>query len=649
MENWDRKPLSTYLRPGVPSNPIEYVQWRQANAGKFFFGDLPALELLSLVSRRQAVDHADAFLNGSWNYFGSLNVRAGVPPKWHVNPLTGESTPDDLHWAGIPDFAFGDIKLIWEASRFTPVYALVRAYALTRDERYSEAFWMLVEDWAASNPPQRGVNWKCGQESSFRLMAWCFGLHGFWASMHTAPERVAALSKMIAVTADRIEANIGYALSQNNNHGISEAAGLFSVGTLFPELRRADFWRIKGRNLLEDQARRQIYPDGSYVQHSMNYHRVMLHDYIWAVRLAELNGEPFSRDLYAQVLRSAEFLGDVTDIESGEVPNYGNNDGTLVLPLSDCDYYDFRPTLQAAYYLTRHQRRFASGCWDEKMVWLFGADSLSVPIMPSPTRTSISSSSGYYLLRGHESWAMIRCAEYRDRPAHSDQLHVDLWWRGLNIAVDSGTYLYNAPPPWDSAFVSAAAHNTITVDNQDSMRRISRFLWLDWAQGSNVQHSVGDDCEYWRGEHKGYQRLGVIHRRSIERCEDSWKVSDDILGSGTHFVRLHWLFQDFPHVIDSEAGVLRLKTPRGSVIVVTTCTTPTDFTIVRAGQTVVGEGSSDISRGWISRTYAKKEAALSLALSAKAALPIRFETRFEFAKFDCDDLQSATRLAEVGK
>jgi hypothetical protein len=284
-------------------------------------------------------------------------------------------------------------------------------------------------------------------------------------------------------------------------------------------------------------------------------------------------------------------------------------------------------------------------------VWLFGEEWLNAPIPTATTMpTSFESSSGYYVLRGTESWAMVRCAEYRDRPAHSDQIHVDLWWRGLNIALDSGAYSYNAPPPWDNAFVTAAAHNTITVDGQDPMRRFSRFLWLDWAQASNVHYSPAKESDHWRGEHNGYRRLGVIHRRTIERRGDTWKIVDEVLGNGRHRVRLHWLFADFPSTIDADAGTLKLKTPRGSVTLSTTCTVATDFSLIRAGETIAGAAScSDMARGWISRTYASKEPALSLALEADATLPVRFETRFEFAISGSDDLQSAGRFAGVGK
>ena len=77
-----------------------------------------------------------------------------------------------------------------------------------------------------------------------------------------------------------------------------------------------------GRRVLEHEIRRQIYEDGSYLQHSMNYHRLMLHDCIWAIRLAELNGQPLSSKLIDRVRRAAEFLFQMTDPDTGRVPNY---------------------------------------------------------------------------------------------------------------------------------------------------------------------------------------------------------------------------------------------------------------------------------------------------------------------------------------
>jgi hypothetical protein len=38
-----------------------------------------------------------------------------------------------------------------------------------------------------------------------------------------------------------------------------------------------------------------------------------------------------------------------------------------------------------------------------------------------------------------------------------------------NLALDPGTYQYNAPPPWENALNVTRVHNTVMVDGQDQM------------------------------------------------------------------------------------------------------------------------------------------------------------------------------------
>ena len=45
--------------------------------------------------------------------------------------------------------------------------------------------------------------------------------------------------------------------------------------------------------------------------------------------------------------------------------NYGANDGALVLPLTSCDYRDYRPTIQASVYASTGERCLPAGRWDE--------------------------------------------------------------------------------------------------------------------------------------------------------------------------------------------------------------------------------------------------------------------------------------------
>ncbi len=614
--DWDEQPLSRFLSNSLLAGPQSYIEYRREQAPLFFFSPDRRADYRPCFDQWDAgaetpVNLSDELEQGTLRYFDHTPVQTGFPPDWHANPLTGERAPADLHWSEIGDFDHGDIKVLWEPSRFGFTYALVRAYWRSGDERYAGMFWKLVEDWRKHNLPQFGVNWKCGQEISFRVMAWCFGLYGFLDAQPTTAERVASLAQMIAVSGARIEANLDYALSQHNNHGISEGLGLWTIGTLFPEFQRSEQWKETGRRVLETQGRELIYDDGAFSQHSVNYQRLMLHDYLWALQLGEISNQPFSPELKQRVGTAGAFLYHIQDDVSGRVPCYGQNDGALILPLSNCDYQDFRPVVQAAQYFGTRTRCYSSGPWDEDLLWLFGPDALTASVGRTERRTLEAAQGGYYTLRSQEGFVLTRCAAFRHRPAQADLLHADLWWRGQNIALDPGTFSYNAPAPWDDSLSSTAYHNTITVDGRDQMERVRKFLWLPWATGSvrAQKESPAGDLAYWEGEHNGYARLDVpaVHRRAILRFGEHWLVLDRVTSAGEHDYRLHWLLTDTPYDRNDGNTRVTLKTPAGSYFVgVGSTANKSECSIVR--------GDESGPRGWCAPYYNYREPALSVAL-----------------------------------
>ncbi len=152
-----------------------------------------------------------------------------------------------------------------------------------------------------------------GQEAALRLMAWTFGFYAFMDSPSSTPERIAQFTVMVAAHAERIYKNIDYAISTHSNHTISEAFGLWLVGILFPELKDSEKYLTLGRKFLEQEAAAQIFPDGSYSMYSLNYHRFILHIYLYAMRLGELNGFPFSESLRQRVTKSIDYLYQLID------------------------------------------------------------------------------------------------------------------------------------------------------------------------------------------------------------------------------------------------------------------------------------------------------------------------------------------------
>ncbi len=654
---WSREPLAALLTDPRLASPETYRRHRERCDLPFFFS-AGALEryrphFAAWDGATTPLAVADDVTAGYLKFFEHHRVRTGFPPAWHANAVSGRQLPADRHWTEIGDFDAGDIKLVWEPSRFAFVFALVRAYWRTGDERYATAFWELVESWRAENPPQCGANWKCGQEIAFRVMAWCFGLHGFWTSRHSTPERITQLAQMIAVSGRRIEANVKYALSQRNNHAVSEATGLWTIGLLFPEFQAAAQWKDLGAQLLERLGRDLIYPDGAFSQHSMNYQRVMLHAYLWSARLGELHGRPFSAELRGRIRAAGEFLYQQQDETAGAVPCCGQNDGALILPLNNCRYGDFRPVVQATSFLTEGRRRFREGPWDEDLLWLYGPESLSATVKPTPRHDLSAPYGGHFTLRTERGFALVRAPHFRHRPAQADLLHVDLWWRGQNIALDAGTYSYNAPAPWNNPLAHTEYHNTIGVDGRDQMDRCGRFLWFPWPRGTVHAHVRSDQNHLacWVGEHDGYMRLPdpVRCRRAVVQIgPDHWLIADRLEARKRHAYRLHWLLLDVPYKFNQADKRLRLDTPTGPYgLLLHGDAGAMAASVVRA--------DPHQPRGWRSPTYNCREPAISLSLTAEAEC-VFFWTLFgpaecalhqdrDFLRVDAADWQATLKFS----
>ena len=70
--------------------------------------------------------------------------------------------------------------------------------------------------------------------------------------------------------------------------------------------------------------------------------------------------------------------------------------------------------------------------------------------------------------------------------------------------------------------------------------------------------TIADSPNCFEGEHDGYRRLGVKHRRMVQCVtEDAWVIVDDLLGAGEHELRLHWLLPDLPFEVIADSPFWR--------------------------------------------------------------------------------------------
>jgi len=555
---------------------------------------------------KAAAEEIDARLSGETILFGAVPA-----------PLDF-SVPGPLdHWTAYDRGRIDgrDVKFLWEPARFGWACDLARAYAAGGDERLKD---FLAGRWTVfirDNPPSRGPQWASGQEVALRL------IHLVFAEAVMGP-CIPDFGRVVAVHAARIPPTLLYAYAQDNNHLLSEAAGLFTAGAVLPDHPKADRWRRLGWRVFNRAVRRQFGPDGDYVQQSASYHRLALVLAVWTAAVAGQAGMAFPPETADRLAAGTRWLLALCDPDTGRVPNLGPNDGARILPLSPVAHADYRPELQAAARMFLGRPAFDPGPWDAAGDWL-GADKAG------PRQAETARGSGGMIRLDHpdlDSHAFLRAARFTGRPGHADQLHVDLWLGGENVALDPGTFSYNADPPWDNALQTAHHHNTLTVDGRDQMTRAGRFRYVDRAQAAVLEAGPTRAA----AEHDGYRQLGLVHRRTLGAVPGGWRVADRVEGSDARReIRLHWLLPDWPWRL--EGARLTLDGPGGplSLEISLPDGLPFEIALARAGEALIGPPPAP-TMGWVSPTYAVKEPALSFSVSFQAEPLVEIESVWRF-------------------
>ncbi len=532
-----------------------------------------------LIARNGWFERAEAF--GVVKF--SLN---DTPPDWKANCLTGTRFQNsDRNWWEIPDFdsSAGDIKAVWEFSRFDWVLACAQQYVkgnalgLRRLESW-------LHDWCNQNPPYIGPNWKCGQEASIRVM------HLVAATLLLQQTSAAAgLLALVRVHLLRIAPTLQYAVAQDNNHGTSEAAALFIGGSFM--LANGDqhgrHWMNAGRRWLENRAARLFSEDGSFSQYSLNYHRLAVETYSLAeVWRRQLNLERFSEQLYQRCEAGTQWLYTMVNAENGDGPNLGANDGAKLLPLTDSGFRDYRPTVQLAAALFLDSKAYSEeGIWNQPLHW-FG---LKIPAkrLHKP-ESHVFADGGFAVLRRGGALALLRYPRFRFRPSQCDALHLDLWLGSENSLPDAGSYSYNCDSIWQNYFPGTAAHNTIQFDGDEQMPRLGRFLYGDWLLTNAIEPLKSeDDVDSFSAGYRDSK--GRRHLRKMTLSASHLIVQDSISGFSKVAV-LRWRLQ--PGKWELDTSQRRISGERLSIQI--TASVP----IVRM----------EIREGWESRYYLEKSA-----------------------------------------
>ena len=439
--------------------------------------------------------------------------------------------------------------------------------------------------WRADNPPEYGPNWGNAMEAAIRAANWITAYEFLRPALDrsTAESLLKALIQHGRFIAAHLEE-----YWPPTNHILANLCGLIWIGLFLganarhpvsdvQAAREPARWLDFGLRELHKQLRFQILPDGASYEASIAYHCFVTEMISSTVRLCELNGvfiSPFLRETVAKMETVVEGLRK----PEGTLPMFGDEDGGSWLT----------PTPSPSPVVEERHNRGG----ESHVGWA------SFP------------HAGWFVHRNADEYLAIRAGDNGQAGwgghAHNDALSFEYSVGARNFLVDPGTYTYTSDPETRNLFRSTAYHNTLRIDGQE-ISRIPTGELFRLENDARVKARVENEC--WEGEHSGYRRIGVTHRRRFERIENGWRIVDSVMGKDEH--TLEWFFH-FSADCSLRVNGLRVWTEYNS---------GPNICLASNLKSLI----SNLYSGWVSPTYGVRHSAPVVCYSVKSQLPVEVE------------------------
>jgi uncharacterized heparinase superfamily protein len=627
-----RLDLALY-RAGARNRPVEDLSDCGCSApARFFFSEAEVTGRARLLQTHlpseveSLIREADEICLHRFRLLGYENLDYGADIDWHLDPVHGKRAPLKP-WFKIQFLNFdevGDHKIIWELNRHQHLVTLAKAWRLTGHAPYVSELIKQWYAWQLANPYPIGINWGSSLEVAFRSLSWLW-VRALIATCPAVPETFEAdLLRALALNGRYIEKYLSTYFSPNT-HLLGEAAALFFIGTLCPQVESAERWRNEGWRIVVREAGRQARPDGVYFEQSLYYHVYALDFFLHARLLAARNGMEIPAS-FDQILRKMlDVLRAVS--QSGPPDGFGDDDGGRL----------FNPRRNLAEHLTdplaigavmfQHAELKPAARLTEESIWLFGEKAVSFLEKHDQTsqpkfKSAAFPAGGIYVMAssGNSEQQMTIDAGPQgvgySGHGHADALSVTVSLNRRRWLLDPGAFCYMGKDR--NQFRGTGAHNTLLVDGVDQAVPEGPFAWSSLPTVQVGRWIEGQTFTLFAGNHNGYSRLPdpVLHRRFIFHLHDSfWLVRDVVEGRGTHQLETSWHFaQDLEIIQNRNAFVAQLEQ------------SSPDGTRLALLSTQDSGWKLQLKSGFVSPAYGLKEPAAIVVSSTRAQLPAEHAT-----------------------
>lgn len=566
---------------------------RGVNAGDLLdaFEQLPEPPLAGWFSLSEMEQGAQEIVSTGWAYEEFEPVRVTEHPDWA---------------------AVGEANRTWGFNLHTWKFMepLLREHSRTGERHWLETSLDIALDWIGTylvpDAPEDPMAW---YDMSLALRA------PMLLNLLLRTSRHADLHPQATVLIDATlrhidELHEDRAFNPNNNHGFYTAAAqlhLAKHGAPLPGVRAL---HDDGAARLRTMADRQFAPDGAHLEHSPDYHRMLLGSFERAVQDSLVVDE----EICERIRRAAEVLGWMVQpdgylVQFGDTPEryMTTDDATSLDPHTE-------------FILSDGRRGEASG----QELAVFREGGYAFVRSPAPQGPGELAASGY----------LAFSAAFHSRAhKHADDLNLVWYDRGTEILVDSGRYGYGDLLPADSPLrkkgfyygskerqyvESTRAHNTVEMDGKDQDRR-NRTAYGSGIADADQADGVFDLSA--RAHHADY-----IHRRRVVYAPGTQLLVKDAIFSQSPETRnaIIWFNIDGSFELVNREDTLVFEKP-------------TDGDVLRLEVTGPGDliepvrGVQEPLRGWRSRRDRSLEPAWSVGFSVRVDTRAAVDTIFQIS------------------
>ncbi len=274
---------------------------------------------------------------------------------------------------------------------------------------------------------------------------------------------------------------------EKHNHGMDQDIALLIASVVFFQMPEANFRRELSLKRFERQLNHLFMSDGSYSEHSPHYVYMLANRLFNVLSFIKENKIDNNGNLELILNKSMKYLA-YTLQPDGQFPPIGDS---VMLPVEPSLLKDPTGTnLSEIEYISSNG---INGMQPDRLDVLFP-------------------DGGYAILRNkwefdQETIQSIFYSSFHSRVhKHHDDLSITIFGHGQPLLVDSGKYNYVYDSPERQYVVSTKAHNTVTVDGENtntSRNNIGKSGLTSYYLDENFSFINGTHCLY----------PGVIHQR----------------------------------------------------------------------------------------------------------------------------------------